>query len=713
MHAAGGDRYHAIVGRLDASGKGATLVEDHPEAGRAASTHVRFELPPTAGGGAVGTDVVLRFEAAQDVEGVATSGDGRDTHYVIDQGARSHCERSSSSRRRARAWRAGGPRPRGGDGGLPAAAFARPGCRALGHRRRRRWLRAVVQDDPWRLRSSVRAGRQVLGERAGGGEGPVGALGFRTAYGWVHATRVLSSRRFRSGIAATLATGDPGRKLAVRVTPDGEGVIAVRMRVVGAGGPAIEALGGAFGALAGERYLGFGERSNAVDQRGNVVENYVSDGPYQAEGSPAGAGVIPPAGLPPARRRHLLPDPVAALDRGLRRPGRQRRDQLLPACQPTVAGAWSLEVARRAASCACASSPGRDRPTRCARFTARDGPPAARRPRPGCFGPWYQPSGEDRRAAAQLAALRAADAPVSAAQTYLHYLPCGDQQGRRERSATRTARFHATGVAVTTYFNPMICTGYAPRYGAGRTRGRADADAAGQPLRLPLPAHDGLPRRPVRLLGAGRGRTSTRACWARRWRTATTAGWRTSASTRRSTRTPPTARTGAAMHNRYPRLYHCAAYDAAARAPRPIVRFQRSGWTGAARCAQVVWGGDPTTDWGFDGLASAVRRDSRMGLSGVSRWGSDIGGFFSLLGDQLYARAAGALGPARRGLGRDAHPARWLRASGQARGRRSSTPPLPIWRRYARLRTQLYPYLAAADAHYGAHRACRSCATSR
>ena len=36
----------------------------------------------------------------------------------------------------------------------------------------------------------------------------------------------------------------------------------------------------------GERYLGFGERSNAVDQRGGVVENYVSDGPFLAEEYP-------------------------------------------------------------------------------------------------------------------------------------------------------------------------------------------------------------------------------------------------------------------------------------------------------------------------------------------------------------------------------------------------------------------------------------------
>ncbi len=85
LHTAGGDRYHAIVGSLEASGKEATLLEDHPEAGLATSTHVRFELPANSRGGAVETDVVRRFEGEHGVEGLATSGDGHDTHYVIDQ----------------------------------------------------------------------------------------------------------------------------------------------------------------------------------------------------------------------------------------------------------------------------------------------------------------------------------------------------------------------------------------------------------------------------------------------------------------------------------------------------------------------------------------------------------------------------------------------------------------------------------------------------
>ena len=89
--------------------------------------------------------------------------------------------------------------------------------------------------------------------------------------------------------------------------------------------------------------------------------------------------------------------------------------------------------------------------------------------------------------------------------------------------------------------------------------------------------------------------------------------------------------TGEAYHNKYVVGYHAAARAYARdRAPRPLARFNRSGWTGAAQHSQIVWGGDPTTGWGFDGLESAIMNGLTMGLSGVSLWGSDIGGFFAL-----------------------------------------------------------------------------------
>ena len=121
---------------------------------------------------------------------------------------------------------------------------------------------------------------------------------------------------------------------------------------------------------------------------------------------------------------------------------------------------------------------------------------------------------------------------------------------------------------------------------------------------------------------------------------------------------------------------------------------------GAARCAQVVWGGDPTTDWGYDGLASVVRAGLGMGLSGVSTWGSDIGGFFSFFGrvltPELLARwvqlgaFSGVMRTERDGIG----------AADGSRPQVDDPQQIGNWRRYAKLRTQLYPYVAGAEQEY-------------
>ena len=154
------------------------------------------------------------------------------------------------------------------------------------------------------------------------------------------------------------------------------------------------------------------------------------------------------------------------------------------------------------------------------------------------------------------------------------------------------------------------------------------------------------------------------------------------------------------MHNRYVTLYHRAARTFASATDKPLARFNRSGWTGAAAESQIVWGGDPTTGWDFDGLRSAVYNGLSMGASGVSLWGSDVGGFFALSVPQTTPELL----------------VRWLQfgfASGVMRTQANGfelVPSdraqifddgmLPIWRRYAKLRTQLYPYLAAAQRVY-------------
>jgi len=133
---------------------------------------------------------------------------------------------------------------------------------------------------------------------------------------------------------------------------------------------------------------------------------------------------------------------------------------------------------------------------------------------------------------------------------------------------------------------------------------------------------------------------------------------------------------------------------------RTPARMVRSGWTGSAPFSPLVWGGDATTGWGFDGLRSALVEGLSMGLSGVAFWGSDIGGFFSLgeerLTPELLIRwlQLGALSPLMRTkaagvtIGESRRPQVW------------DPDIIPYWRRWASFHTRLSPYLIEAAAEY-------------
>ena len=170
-------------------------------------------------------------------------------------------------------------------------------------------LRATVTPDPWRIVFTDARGATVLGEVQRSDTGPTGTLGFRdaTTSRWAHATRVVDERRDGTAYLATLATDDVlGRRIAVRVAPDGDGVVALEATVQGSGAAAT---GIAFDAPPGERHLGFGERSNAVDQRGRAVENYVAEGPYQEIERPLLTGFVPPPGFRPGDDATYFPIP--------------------------------------------------------------------------------------------------------------------------------------------------------------------------------------------------------------------------------------------------------------------------------------------------------------------------------------------------------------------------------------------------------------------
>ena len=273
------------------------------------------------------------------------------------------------------------------------------------------------------------------------------------------------------GYAAELATNDPaGRTIAVQPEAGRRGRDRVRRRDRRRRAPARggrdraserrrRALPRVRRALAGRR---------PARQRGRELRRRR---PVPAQRVAADPGDRAALGISPARGRDLLPGAVAALDRRA------------TACSSTApetsyfrldqGGSWSVELVNAPPDeLAPAAAPDADsislqllrRPEARGRARALHGRrPAAsrRRAAPWVFGPWIQPNGGTDEQLALLDQLQQADAPISVAQTYLHYLPCGDAaraaragtgaDGRRASSAgSRSPRTSTRWSAPTT-----------------------------------------------------------------------------------------------------------------------------------------------------------------------------------------------------------------------------------------------------------------------
>ena len=76
-----------------------------------------------------------------------------------------------------------------------------------------------------------------------------------------------------------------------------------------AGGCGATGVRATFAARRSERYLGFGERSNAVDQRGREVENYVAEGPFEEDERAVVPAFVPAWGFHPRDDATYFPMP--------------------------------------------------------------------------------------------------------------------------------------------------------------------------------------------------------------------------------------------------------------------------------------------------------------------------------------------------------------------------------------------------------------------
>ncbi|MQA73303.1 MAG: hypothetical protein GEU88_02940 [Solirubrobacterales bacterium] len=530
-------------------------------------------------------------------------------------------------------------------------------------------------------------------------DGPGGRVGFRTAAGWHHATRLIE----RSGGARrprlVLATDDPaGRRIRLSARVGGS-VVDLRARVIGGPTGDVEATGIGFAAGPGERYLGFGERSNAVDQRGRVVESYVGEGPYQPGEYAVPAATLPPWAFHEREDATYFPMPWLVSTRGYGALVKNYETSYFRLASE-AADEWSAEAESPRLGLAFFGGPDpADVVARLTRRTGRQPEPAA----PWQLGPWFQ-SGHDNFEPDEMSyveILRAADAPISAMETHRHYMPCGVDQGHEAQERARAEAIHAAGLAAVTYTREALCSSYASAFDRALAAGAFLEHPDGRPYLFRAFAGGGVTEIGMLDFSSPAAQPVYTSILDRPYGNGFD-GWMEDYGEY----VPPDSvaangMIGAQMPNYYPVVYHRAGTRYANSKKRPLVRFVRSGWTGVHPYAPIVWGGDPTTGWGFDGLRSALTEALTMGLSGISSWGSDIGGFFTFseqrLDEELLARwielgsVSGVMRTKAEGIGvvsKADRPQIW------------EQPTLEVWRRYAKLRTQLYPFLVAADRAY-------------
>ncbi len=142
-------------------------------------------------------------------------------------------------------------------------------------------------------------------------------------------------------------------------------------------------------------------------------------------------------------------------------------------------------------------------------------------------------------------------------------------------------------------------------------------------------------------------------------------------------------RTGHEVHNLYPRLYAQATYEAMQAETQGIL-LSRAAWDGS-QAVTTLWAGDQSSDCGpATGLPGVIIAAQSAGLSGFPFWASDIGGYFGTPTDEVFTRWAqfGALSPIMQ-----------IHGLGCREPWDFAPETLAIYRRYAQLHTDLFPYI--------------------
>jgi alpha-glucosidase (family GH31 glycosyl hydrolase) len=454
---------------------------------------------------------------------------------------------------------------------------------------------------------------------------------------------VLDARREGGGVRLVVSTSDPsGRRLVVRVRPQGRRAVRVSARPTPGDGVAVVA--DSFASGADEAFRGFGGRHNALDQRGQQLESFLNQTNLSV-----GPLAMPPAGLAgTGSDRYLYPNgPTGAYFVQSSFVSSQAygflslRDELTRwRMASDRADAWQVAASARGLDYVVAPGGPRRAIRTLTALTGRQRVPPA----------WALHPQLDRlvRFPAQSPRAYLRDVERDLRDIRRHRVPIGAYRIEAweflSRGTLRTLirRFRARGIRVLLYFRPFvgrdeIGTDRPALFDEALARGYVATRADGSPY-----VFDSNFFAPAAMIDF----TDPAALrwWTGRIHEALDLGadgfMQDFGEQVFLDMRFADGSTGATMHNRLPVLFHRAtrrAIDAYRRAhPRrgDVFFYTRSGYSGlpgSVRYESATWPGDEATDFSRSaGLASQAPDMLNRAISGAYGFGTDIGGYFDV-----------------------------------------------------------------------------------
>jgi alpha-D-xyloside xylohydrolase len=469
-------------------------------------------------------------------------------------------------------------------------------------------LTLVVRADPWRLTLLGPAGQVVWDEAADQ------TLGYQTSTGQTYRALRLTSVGFMGdGTVQLMAATDDPAGGAITVEAHVLGPRTFRLTVVPDTGTAVAAIAGTFMSPADERFVGFGERFDSVNQRGRNVETWAEDRRVANYGPSTYA-----------------PIPILLSSRGhgfaLERFERSRFD--LAAGSPDR---WTWQQDAPAVSILVTYGPTlKDLVRRNAEVTGL--PPL---PPPWLFGVWKTSVGGQDEVIAEMRRLRALKVPVSAVFAFdavdseanlgwPFVTFAGRHPGPYPDPAAFTTTLHGLGFKVLNYFTADFHLDR-PNYQEPAVHGFLIKRQDGR-----VYVHQGF-----QVAWLDLSDPDAALWWGASWRRALVDLGYDGGMLDLGELIPADAAladgsSGLKSHNRYPLLYAQSAWQAAA-AVRPDGDFAlvlRSASLGAQRFQSAQWNGDAVMRWqGPDGLKSMVPAALSFGLSGFPYWHAEVAGY--------------------------------------------------------------------------------------